>query len=178
MAGVIHSPRHPTDQTTTTFVSFQDNLLTALGGRHVSSAPLIPPHPGAPPRRPLVPMSQLARAEAAIDALIDAAVSVRRVHEDAAAQYATIEQFEGAAATSFRTQLVGQLRLLTGLVRELEADRDTIAAARRAGLELEEHHRRAMATYRRELRAHHDAVRRRDEAMASLVPGVAGLTGP
>lgn len=144
----------------------------------MSSPPPIPPHPGAPPRRPVVPTSQLAAAEAAIEELIDRAGMVRRRHEDAVDQYVMIEQFEGAAATSFRTQLVGQLRLLNALVADLEGDRDALAAARRAGLELEDRYRRAMVTYQRQLRAHEAAQRQRQEAAAQLLPGTERFLRP
>lgn len=136
--------------------------------------PVRPPHPGPPPRRPVVPMRELSIAESAIDTLIDAAVAVRRLHEEAVEHHASIEQFEGAAATSFRTQLVGQLRELTGLIRELEQDREAIAASRRAGLDLNDRYQRAMAAYRRDLRAHEEAVRRSEEFRQTVQSVIAG----
>lgn len=120
--------------------------------------PRVLPVPGPPPRPPVIPAAEMSAVGRAIEQLVDVADATRRIHEESVRTTTDVAHFEGATATTFRTQLVGQLRRLRALVIELEADLDVLATSRRAAVFLEEAHAVALRAHRAAEAAHRDSV--------------------
>ena len=120
--------------------------------------PAVLPSPGPPPRPPAIPDAEMSAVGRAIGQLVDVADAARRIHEESVRTTTDVTHFEGAAATTFRTQLVGQLRRLRALVVDLEADLDVLATSRRAAARLEEAHTVALRAHRVAEAAHRDSV--------------------
>lgn len=137
----------------------------------VSRPPIIVPHPGPAPRAPVLPHAAIGAVEAALQDLIAVAETARRRHEDAVGNSASVVQFEGDAATTFRVQLTGQLRRLRAMVADLEADLDTLLAARRAGSVLEARYVAESAAHARAVAAHQASLVARDRWLLEHGPG-------
>lgn len=123
-----------------------------------TGSPAVLPSPGPPPRPPVIPSAEMTAVRQAIEELVDVADASRRIHEDSVRTTTDITHFEGAAATTFRTQLVGQLRRLRTMVVDLEAGLDVLAAAQRTGRLREEAHVVALRAHREAVSAYRNSI--------------------
>jgi hypothetical protein len=105
--------------------------------------------PGPPPARPVVPFDDLHALEHRLAELENALAVLRRGHEAAADAHAGPDRFVGEVATTFREELVDQLRWLARAQQGVADDRVRVRHAIEAGHVLLDHHERELAVWRR-----------------------------